>query len=357
VRRRNFIKGVCACCGTLGLSDLLGVTREIKKGDTLYSISRECEVSVAEILKANPGLDPAKLKIGQIIQLPDKPPPAPEAADPAPADHVAPAPAPPPEPTRPEFHTVAKGDTLSSIARQHQMPLAELRQLNPATSDVITPGMKLRLRKAGTPPVIDPGPPPEPAPPLPAPPPEASPPKPTPKVEEPPKYVFITGKAKAAIDRPRLGARPWRHIVIHHSGTRSGNAKIFDYFHRRVRGMENGMAYHFVIGNGSESGDGEIETGERWTRQIQGGHVRSEAQNNVAIGICLVGDFEKDRPTRKQVASLIELVTYLREKVGRPAPSFFLHRDINVTPTTCPGRHFPGTALYRLFGRSPRPKG
>jgi len=351
-----------------GLSELFGASREIQKGDTLYSISRECEVSVAEILKANPGLDPAKLKIGQVITIPDKPaPPEPPPADtpgPAPAtlpdSPAAGVPPPPPAPAPPEFHTVAKGDTLSSIARQHGLPLAGLRQLNPATSDIITPGMKLRLRKSGPPPGVDSGPLPEPAPsppPPPKPPSPPPPPAPEPEPEAPPKYVFVTGKAKTAIDRPRLGARKWRHIVIHHSGTKTGNAKIFDYFHRRVRGMENGMAYHFVIGNGSESGDGEIETGERWLKQLQGGHVKSEAQNEVAIGICLVGDFQRDRPTRKQVASLIELVAYLRDKVGKPHPAFFLHRDINITPTTCPGRLFPGASLYRLFGRAPRPKG
>lgn len=336
----------------MALSELLGATREIKKGDTLYSISRECEVSVAEILRANPGLDPAKLRIGQIIHIPEKPSETTSPSTPA-ADTPSPA---GPQPERPEFHTVVRGETLFSITRQYQMKLAELRELNPGVTDAITPGQKLRLRPAEAalpassppPPQVDTGPPPEPVPAPPAPPPQTD--------DPPPRFVFITGRTRSAIDRPRLGKRTWRYIVIHHSGTTQGNAKIFDYFHRRIRGMENGMAYHFVIGNGTDSGDGEIEIGERWTKQLQGGHVRSDQQNEVAIGICLVGDFQKNRPTRKQIAALIELVTYLRERVGKPVPQFFLHRDINITPTTCPGRFFPATALYRLFGRSPRPR-
>ena len=48
--------------------------------------------------------------------------------------------------------------------------------------------------------------------------------------------------------------------------------------------MSNGLAYHFVIGNGSSSGNGEIEIGSRWTRQINGGHVASDYLNNIAIG-------------------------------------------------------------------------
>src|SRR3974390_2523242 len=64
----------------------------------------------------------------------------------------------------------------------------------------------------------------------------------------------------------------WRWLVIHHSGTEYGNAAIYDRQHRE-RGMENGLAYHFVIGNGVDSGDGEIEIGPRWLKQLKGGHV------------------------------------------------------------------------------------
>jgi LysM repeat protein len=392
VQRRHFIQGLCACCGTLGLSKLLGAVHEVQKGETLYSISRACEVSVAELMKANPDVVPSKLKVGQILTVPEKPgegatkspseaPPGPASAPPAPPEPT------PSKPQPPEFHTVVKGDTLSSIARTHQLPLAELRQLNPASSDILSIGQQLRIRKATTalvdagpvqdpPTKTNPGPttiliPPEAqTPPPPPPPPEKATEKEKGRDKEknkdddkekdkapaPPKYEFVTGRAKLQIDRPKLGTRDWKFIVTHHSGTSTGNAKIFDYFHRRVRGMENGLAYHFVIGNGSESGDGEIETGERWLKQLQGGHVKSDAQNEVAIGICLVGDFQRDRPTRKQIASLIELVSYLRQKVGRPEPEFFLHRDINIIPTDCPGRYIPAQALYRLLGKGVRPK-
>jgi hypothetical protein len=42
-----------------------------------------------------------------------------------------------------------------------------------------------------------------------------------------------------------------------YSAIKDGNAASYDRAHRR-RGMENGLAYHFVIGNGVDSGDGEI---------------------------------------------------------------------------------------------------
>jgi N-acetyl-anhydromuramyl-L-alanine amidase AmpD len=110
------------------------------------------------------------------------------------------------------------------------------------------------------------------------------------------------------------------------------------------------MAYHFVIGNGSESKNGEIEIGNRWKKQLQGGHLRSDEQNEIAIGICLVGDFNKTRPNKKQIAALIELITYLRQKQYPQELRFVVHRDINIRPTDCPGRFFPAQAMYKLFG-------
>ena len=69
----------------------------------------------------------------------------------------------------------------------------------------------------------------------------------------------------------------------------TGTVKGMDRYHREVRHMENGLAYHFVIGNGSGMGDGDIGIGSRWTKQLDGGHLTSERQNQVSLGICLVG--------------------------------------------------------------------
>ena len=122
---------------------------------------------------------------------------------------------------------------------------------------------------------------------------------------------------RRAIDRARVQKGRWKCIIIHNSGTRQGNARIFSTYHRRVRKMQNGLAYHFVIGNGSSSGNGEIEIGPRWTKQLNGGHVASDYLNNIAIGVCLVGDLNRDQPTKAQLGALDELITYLRDRVGK----------------------------------------
>lgn len=166
------------------------------------------------------------------------------------------------------------------------------------------------------------------------------------------RWRYLTPATRRAIDQAKVKKGRWKYIIIHNSGTRQGNARIFDVYHRRVRKMQNGMAYHFVIGNGSSSGDGEIEIGNRWTRQINGGHVASDYLNDISLGICLVGDLNRDRPTKAQLAALDELITYLRGRVGRVQGKQAIvrgHKEINPKPTDCPGDRFPLRWLRERF--------
>src|SRR5438477_2873081 len=89
-------------------------------------------------------------------------------------------------------------------------------------------------------------------------------------------YRYLTRSVIEQIRRAPVKRQRWQFIVVHNSGTRQGNARVFDYYHRHVRRMQNGLAYHFVIGNGTSTGNGQIEVGDRWRRQINGGHVHSD---------------------------------------------------------------------------------
>ena len=166
------------------------------------------------------------------------------------------------------------------------------------------------------------------------------------------RYRYLSRSVRSEIDHARVLRRRWQYIVVHNSGTRQGNARIFDYYHRRVRRMTNGLAYHFVIGNGTSSDNGEIEVGARWRRQINGGHVHSDYLNNIALGICLVGDFNRDQPTRAQLEACEELIRYLRLRCGKIDAHYAIvrpHREMNPPrwATDCPGDDFP----YSWFRR------
>jgi hypothetical protein len=169
-----------------------------------------------------------------------------------------------------------------------------------------------------------------------------------------PRYKYLTRSVRNAIDEAHVARHRWRYIVVHNSGTAQGNAKAFDYYHRHVRKMPNGLAYHFVIGNGTSSGNGVIEIGPRWTGQINGGHVHSDYLNSIALGVCLVGDYNRTKPTRQQLEALDELIGYLRKRVGKTEHQLAIvkpHRDINPPqwPTDCPGDRFPYDWLHSHF--------
>ena len=165
-------------------------------------------------------------------------------------------------------------------------------------------------------------------------------------------YSYLRASTRAAIDHAPVRRGRWKYVIVHNSGTREGNARVFDIYHLRVRHMKNGLAYHFVIGDGHGSGDGQIEIGHRWTAQLNGGHVASDYLNDISLGICLVGDFNRDVPTKAQIGALEELIGYLRDRVGKTQGRkaiVYAHKEINPRPTDCPGDRFPYSWLHGKF--------
>src|ERR1035437_6352493 len=115
--------------------------------------------------------------------------------------------------------------------------------------------------------------------------------------------------------------------------------KGMDRYHHDVRHMENGLAYDFVIGNGSGMEDGEVAVSKRWTLQLDGGHLASEAQNKIALGICLVGNFDEHQPTRKELDSLRALVQALMARCNLTPSAVKTHQQINIVHPPRPAAH------------------
>ena len=168
-------------------------------------------------------------------------------------------------PGRRDTDAVQSGDARSGIAARHGVTGGTLRQSDRLDDDAIRTNQGARVRGDAA-------------------------------KDFPLLAAWLTG-----IEVPNLARARWKHIILHHSATPNGNAAIFDRYHREARHMEHGLAYHFIVGNGTDSKDGQIEIGPRWTGQLRGGHVKSEAYNEDSIGVCLVGNFEETRPTRRQI--------------------------------------------------------
>ncbi len=137
----------------------------------------------------------------------------------------------------------------------------------------------------------------------------------------------------------RRGVRTWRYIVIHHSATAVGSAAEFDRYHKS-KGW-GGLGYHFVVGNGNGSGDGQLEVGYRWSDQLTGAHAKNRLFNEYGIGICLVGNFQETDPSPAQVRTTRALVAALQEAYGIPNARVYRHRDVREGITECPGNKCP----------------
>jgi N-acetyl-anhydromuramyl-L-alanine amidase AmpD len=145
----------------------------------------------------------------------------------------------------------------------------------------------------------------------------------------------------------------WTHVVVHHSATAAGGARRFDSYHRHGNGWDE-LGYHFVIGNGTDTPDGYVEVGSRWHKQKHGAHCKTPDNyfNDHGVGICLVGDFTRSRPTPRQMESLARLVKFLGDQCGIPPGRVTTHHAVKHS-TQCPGRFFEMQALQRRMDRVP----
>jgi len=130
-------------------------------------------------------------------------------------------------------------------------------------------------------------------------------------------------------------------ITIHHSakysreigtltaGNVASTLKDIQTVHMRDERYGD-IGYHFMIDPA-----GRIWQGR--TLDWQGAHAGgANGQNNVGnIGICLLGDFNTERPDPRALASLEELVDKLCERHGIPHSRIYGHRQLRSTE--CPG--------------------
>ena len=274
-------------------ASLEGIVHVVKKGENLTIISKAYNVSVAELKKVNNIENADNISIGQKLEIPGS---APRFVD----------------------YKIRHGDSLSSIAARHGVKAKEIAAFNGIRDfNKIRAGQVIKV--------------------------------PATTKEAARKYSSLPWNTRNALAKIPVTKSQWKTIVIHHSGTVADRAKNIDRFHREERNMENGIAYHFVIENGTRGTEnGDIYISERWKKQLHGGHMKLWAHNQIAIGICLIGNFEKSRPKAKQMEQLEALIDYLQEKAGIPGKAVTTHTLMHPNHTLCPGKLFPTSQLKRM---------
>jgi LysM repeat protein len=119
------------------------VTHVVKRGESLGSIARRYHTTVAALQRLN-GLKKSVIFPGQVILV--KGSPAHRARRAVTARSGGARAARGAAPSERQVHVVRAGETLSSIARQYHMTVAELKQLNGMTSSALQPGRRLVVR-------------------------------------------------------------------------------------------------------------------------------------------------------------------------------------------------------------------
>ena len=136
--------------------------------------------------------------------------------------------------------------------------------------------------------------------------------------------------------------RKWTGLIFHHTAhdAQDDQGGYIDWLHKNGKRegypvFKYGMGYHFTVNK-----SGSIEIGERWLLQLHGAHCRTNKQswNFDYIGIALAGNLQHQRPTGRQIISLLSLIRNLKYHIG------VIHSLL--VPTKCPGRYFPINDVY-----------
>lgn len=152
-------------------------------------------------------------------------------------------------------------------------------------------------------------------------------------------WKHLTAAARSDIDQGLAASKQWQRVVLHGTGTSRGNARLLQRYHHDVQGVPEGMAWHFIIGNGHGAGDGSVEATEGWKRGIPAASGRDPGTRYTSISVCLAGDFQAQGPTEAQLEALKELMDYLGIKLGDIRLDG--HEDAHGGMATCLGEKFP----------------
>jgi len=140
-------------------------------------------------------------------------------------------------------------------------------------------------------------------------------------------------------------------ITIHHAGVLWTNSQEPEQFVRNMQAWGKkrpeleqpprntywpDLAYHFMI-----APDGRILEARPVDYEPESNTKYSLAGN---LGIELMGDFNRQRPSAAQINSVVRLTAWLMQEHNIDIDSVRTHRDVTPGQTECPGRDF-----YRYF--------
>ncbi|MEM7681644.1 MAG: N-acetylmuramoyl-L-alanine amidase [Planctomycetota bacterium] len=127
-----------------------------------------------------------------------------------------------------------------------------------------------------------------------------------------------------------------RKITLHHEGAKPVTFRDFDTTAEHIERLRKShvgsrgwsdIGYHFIVDRSGRVWEGR-------SLAYQGAHVRENNPHNV--GVMLLGNFERQAPTRAQLRSAYNTIQALKGRYGVPSSRVYTHREL--VPTACPGR-------------------
>lgn len=167
-------------------------------------------------------------------------------------------------------------------------------------------------------------------------------------------WKHLRATTRSDIDQGLNASKQWQRVVLHGTGSNQGTSRLLQRYHTDVQGVPEGMAWHFIIGNGHGTHDGSIEATDGWKRGIPAASGRDPGTRYTSISVCLAGDFQAYGPTEAQLEALNELMDYLGIKLG----DIHLggHEDARGGMASCLGAKFPLEEIKSAWDESFEPQ-
>ncbi|MBU2562539.1 MAG: peptidoglycan recognition protein family protein [Nanoarchaeota archaeon] len=119
-----------------------------------------------------------------------------------------------------------------------------------------------------------------------------------------------------------------KFLVVHHSQKEDDSLERIKNFHVNERKWED-IGYHYII-------DKKGKLHKAREEKFIGAHVFGF--NRESLGICLLGNLDKEIPTKNQIKTLVKLLIKKAKENKISSKNILGHREFPGVTKTCPGK-------------------